>query len=811
MVLFDIKKHVQLVLKKVIISPELLENFGTVNVEQIYTNNTTELLEVKYVFPLTENDTITSLSFTVDDQEIVGILKEQGTARQEYTEAVGNKQTAMILTKRGSQYEINLGNVEPGAHVVVRYTYITNMELKNGRYKFVVPMNIAPKYEQTINDIYYRSKVAHTSDKELFYDIFMNLTWKSKGIIKSMESLTHEPEFTFNSVNTKGDETTESCRELVSVSAKLNPFNGDFNLFMETDEKNYPVCYRYDQDGKSYLMTQFRVESKEDEVVKNLVSEYVFMIDRSGSMDSDGKMEKANEALCSFLNKLPTHCYFNVISFGDKHESLFSSPKQCTKKNIDDAIKTIKSFKANLGGTEIHRMVEKLVSESTLNRRVYFLVTDGQVSGVDVTGKLIKEKKKMGDRFFTVGIGRDASRELTEKLAIAGNGDSLMVIDTNELETSVLDMLDNSSKKYMTNINCYANFNKNDKNDKIEGDLVDKICSNNKCIVPGKIVTTYMCADATVMDNIESLKLTANIPGNQTLYETHVKLPEATLQDKVIRQLYGINKIHRFNCNVMNERKLMVECSLEYDILCDQTAFIGVKLAKISEENADKNIISHEVKHFDSSNIERSRRLNTIDGLMNRGMVLEAQCETLCMIDECYEIQKAVQLKKSSVRMRRSVSSPAFALTRAASSVSKSVASGYESMRSKLTKASSDIKNIFFKESTNSDKFDVDILVKLQNVDGSFKDTDELYTMFEFTRESVKKASVKDNLDEYITLQLYMYLMLRLRLSLLPTQPLKEIVKRLEMYLKIVDDTTINNFIASNKSVHNEESVEQSN
>ena len=42
MVLFDIKKHVQLVLKKVTISPELLENFGTVNVEQIYTNNTTE-------------------------------------------------------------------------------------------------------------------------------------------------------------------------------------------------------------------------------------------------------------------------------------------------------------------------------------------------------------------------------------------------------------------------------------------------------------------------------------------------------------------------------------------------------------------------------------------------------------------------------------------------------------------------------------------------------------------------------------------------------------------------------------------------
>jgi hypothetical protein len=802
MVLFDIKKHVQLVLKKVTISPELLENFGTVNVEQIYTNNTTELLEVKYVFPLTENDTITSVSFTVDDQEIVGILKEQGTARQEYAEAVENKQTAMILTKRGSQYEINLGNVEPGAHVVVRYTYIANIELKNGRYKFVVPMNIAPKYEQTINNIYYNSKVAYTSDKELFYDVFMNLTWKSKGVIKSMESLTHEPEFTFSPVD------LESNRDMVSVSAKLNPFDGDFNLFMETHEKNYPVCYRYDQDGKSYLMTQFRVESKEDEVVKNLVSEYIFMIDRSGSMSSDDKMQRANEALCSFLSKLPTHCYFNVISFGDQHKSLFSSPKQCTKKNIDDAIHTIKSFKADLGGTEIHRMIERIVNKSTLNRRVYFLVTDGQASGVDATSKFITEKKKMGDRFFTVGIGRDASRELIEKLAIVGNGDSLMVIDTNELEVSVLDMLDNSSKKYMTDVNCDVIC---DDIDIPVGDFWEKICSNNECIVPGKIVTTYMCVNTIVIDNIKSLKLTANVAGTKTLYETLIELPESTHQDKVVRQLYGINKINQLNkINGHNNKEHLIKNSLEYGVLCDYTAFVGVKLAKISEENTDKNLISHEVKHFASS-AERSRRLNTIDGLMNRGMVLEEQCDTLYMIDECCELQKAVQFKKSSVRMRRSVSSPAVALTRAASSVSKSVTNGYESMRAKLTKASSDIKNMFYKESTNSDKFDVDILIKLQNVDGSFKDVDELYTMFEFNRESVKKASVKDDLDEYNTLQLYMYLMLRLRLSLLPTQPLKEIVKKLEMYLKIVDDATINNFIASNKSIHTEELVEQSN
>ena len=55
--------------------------------------------------------------------------------------------------------------------------------------------------------------------------------------------------------------------------------------------------------------------------------EYVFVLDRSGSMGGD-RMESAKKALIIFLKSLPADSYFNVVSFGTNFKSMFKTSER---------------------------------------------------------------------------------------------------------------------------------------------------------------------------------------------------------------------------------------------------------------------------------------------------------------------------------------------------------------------------------------------------------------------------------------------------------------------------------------------------
>ena len=87
------------------------------------------------------------------------------------------------------------------------------------------------------------------------------------------------------------------------------------------------------------LLSSEQVEEEEDfnlEIAPK-VQDYIFLIDRSGSM-SGSPIQLAVGALKLFLHSLPIGSKFNVVSFGSNFEKLFPDSVEYNEENLKIAV-----------------------------------------------------------------------------------------------------------------------------------------------------------------------------------------------------------------------------------------------------------------------------------------------------------------------------------------------------------------------------------------------------------------------------------------------------------------------------------------
>ena len=185
------------------------------------------------------------------------------------------------------------------------------------------------------------------------------------------------------------------------------------------------------QDG---TLTGFVTFYPQIEFADTQNQEFIFVVDRSGSM-SGSKMVQARKALLLFLRSSPVMCTFNVISFGSRFEALFPTPQPYNDETLQQATELATGMEANLGGTEILRPLERILSHTTDRDRQIFVLTDGQVSNDLQVFDLIRKhcqqprqnsvssllgseaRRTEKNRLFSVGIGLGVSRHLVSGMA----------------------------------------------------------------------------------------------------------------------------------------------------------------------------------------------------------------------------------------------------------------------------------------------------------------------------------------------------------------------------------------------------------
>lgn len=152
--------------------------------------------------------------------------------------------------------------------------------------------------------------------------------------------------------------------------------------------------------------------------------EVAVVIDVSGSMEDDGRLNKAKAALATFLGQLSDEDYVSVTAFSDAASEL--SPMGALGPKRQQLIGQVEGLFAN-GGTRLldttSEVYTALQSEPPGERiRAIVVLTDGldtksTRSGDEVAAQLAVDKEGRSIKVFTIAFGGDADRDLLKRLA----------------------------------------------------------------------------------------------------------------------------------------------------------------------------------------------------------------------------------------------------------------------------------------------------------------------------------------------------------------------------------------------------------
>lgn len=221
-------------------------------------------------------------------------------------------------------------------------------------YNFIFPMNYIPKYN-----------AAESPNKKGDYvvgEFGITINLKSNDTI---HMITSKQDLLLKEIN-------EKCFEL-SIPMQNDFKAKDINVVFRTNSIKKPsVLFRenpkYPDEVAAMIsfipnstpeQTEEEKKDDSDDDEKLAAGEFIFLIDRSGSMKGS-RMKLAIEAVKLFLASLPEHSLFNIYSFGSKYKSMYETSVEYDQKSLKKARDRLSKFKANMGRTEIFTPLVKI-------------------------------------------------------------------------------------------------------------------------------------------------------------------------------------------------------------------------------------------------------------------------------------------------------------------------------------------------------------------------------------------------------------------------------------------------------------------
>jgi hypothetical protein len=364
-------------------------------------------------------------------------VEEKERAAEIYSDAISSGNAAFFAHhfKVPDKMVLSLGNLAPQEEVTTVVTCSFPVRVEEDSWRLMLPASMSP-----LGSKYAASCGGGTHGLEFItaeqcpYTIDFSVTIDSSDDIIDLRVQSY-PMLVAISENRKHAELRLQPGERYAPDS-------DLIVVYETASVAQPKCAFCISESlsESALMMAFRPDLGEPE--QDPLIQYIFLLDRSGSMGGS-RIEMSKQALSLFLQSLPVGSRFDVVSFGNKYSRMFpEEPALYSEETLRQALETLSTFKADMGGTELAEPLQAVYSMDLPKgySRCIFLLTDGEVSRPDDVIGLIRQNAE-NNSVYSFGIGSGVSTNLIVNSAKAGNGTSYFISDGDNIKSKVISAL----------------------------------------------------------------------------------------------------------------------------------------------------------------------------------------------------------------------------------------------------------------------------------------------------------------------------------------------------------------------------------
>jgi Ca-activated chloride channel family protein len=371
-------------------------------VNQVFQNTESRQVEALYTFPVPKGASVANFSMWINGKEMVGEVLEKQKAREIYNSyKLVRRDPGLLEQVDYRTFEMRVFPIGPKAEQRVQITYYQELDFDHDWATYVYPL--ASTTRKDVNQ--------RTTGK-----FALTLEAKSDIPIVAMESPSHPNDFAVAkhsdsyyqaSLETRGGDLG---RDLVLAYHLSRPKTGiDVITSKQSGEDGY------------FSLTLTAGEELAGKVAQGM--DYVFLLDISGSMNDDNKLELSRGSLAAFIKALSPEDRFEVMTFNVQAQTLFKQITPVTDETRQQAVAFLADQKAR-GGTVLKPAVEAAYRYADAKRPLNVVVLSDGLTEQQERAPLIAviRGRPANARVFCIGVGNDVNRGLLEQMAEDSGG-----------------------------------------------------------------------------------------------------------------------------------------------------------------------------------------------------------------------------------------------------------------------------------------------------------------------------------------------------------------------------------------------------